>query len=126
MSAGQVLTSWKEIAAYMGKGVRTVQRWETEIELPVRRPAADRHIVVAFPAELDSWARRKIKLQLVPKPNREARRLKHEQTSAQLERMRHLVQIMRERMEQNRAYTEKIRKQCERGRKANMQLSQSA
>lgn len=56
---GRMLTSWKEIAAYLGKGVRTVQRWETEMQLPVRRPhGRDRQIVVAFPEELDFWARR--------------------------------------------------------------------
>ena len=33
-----VLSSWKDIAKYMGKGVRTVQRWERHLGLPVRRP----------------------------------------------------------------------------------------
>ena len=32
------LNTWKEIATYMGRGVRTVQRWERELGLPVRRP----------------------------------------------------------------------------------------
>jgi hypothetical protein len=52
-----VLTSWKEIAAHFGKGVRTVQRWESTLGLPVRRPqgAASRNIVMATPAELDGW-----------------------------------------------------------------------
>lgn len=55
---GRILTSWKEIAAYLGKGVRTVQRWEVELELPVRRPnGRDRQIVMAFTDELDNWAR---------------------------------------------------------------------
>jgi hypothetical protein len=51
----QLLTSWKEIAAHLGKGVRTVQRWERELGLPVRRPAKNRHIVVALPVELNGW-----------------------------------------------------------------------
>ena len=51
----QLLTSWKEIAAHLGKGVRTVQRWEQELGLPVRRPAKSRHIVVALAPELDKW-----------------------------------------------------------------------
>jgi hypothetical protein len=51
----QLLTSWKEIAAHLGKGVRTVQRWERELGLPVRRPSRGRHIVVALAAELDGW-----------------------------------------------------------------------
>ncbi len=50
-----LLTSWKEIAAHLGKGVRTVQRWEQELGLPVRRPAKSRHIVVALAPELDHW-----------------------------------------------------------------------
>ena len=51
----ELLTSWKEIAAHLGKGVRTVQRWEQELGLPVRRPAKSRHIVVALASELDRW-----------------------------------------------------------------------
>lgn len=52
-----VLTSWKEIAAYFGKGVRTVQRWEVTLGLPVRRPqgSASRNIVMATRCELDVW-----------------------------------------------------------------------
>jgi hypothetical protein len=49
------LSSWKEIAAYVGKGIRTVQRWELEHGFPVRRPALDRRIVMAIPAEIDAW-----------------------------------------------------------------------
>jgi hypothetical protein len=51
-----VLTSWKEISAHLGKSIRTVQRWERELGLPVRRPDLRRSgIVLADPAELDSW-----------------------------------------------------------------------
>jgi hypothetical protein len=54
----QMLRSWKEIARHMGASVRTVQRWESEFQLPVRRIEARRGAVVfAFPAELDSWLR---------------------------------------------------------------------
>ena len=50
------LSSWKEIANYMGKGVRTVQRYEAEFALPVRRPAGkSRAAVVATRAEIDAW-----------------------------------------------------------------------
>jgi hypothetical protein len=53
-----VLSSWKEIASYLGKGVRTVQRWERELGLPVRRPKPnEKQIVLAFPDELDAWVR---------------------------------------------------------------------
>lgn len=50
-----VLSSWKEIAMYLGKGVRTVQRWESELGLPVRRPNDNRGIVLALRSELDKW-----------------------------------------------------------------------
>ena len=51
-----LLTSWKEIATHLGKSVRTVQRWERELGLPVRRPAQHLSgIVLADPTELDSW-----------------------------------------------------------------------
>ena len=53
----QYLSSWKEIANYMGKGVRTVQRYEAELGLPVRRPAGrSRSAVFATRAEIDAWA----------------------------------------------------------------------
>src|SRR5262250_492156 len=56
--AGQIeiLNGWKEIANYLGKGVRTVQRYEIELSLPVRRPAGKSYgSVVATKAELDGW-----------------------------------------------------------------------
>ena len=52
----KVLGSWKEIAAYLGKGVRTVQRWENDLGLPVRRPTGtSKGVVYAWPDELDRW-----------------------------------------------------------------------
>lgn len=54
-----VLNSWKEIATYLGRGVRTVQRWEAELQLPVHRPRGkNRSAVMAFRAELDQWLSR--------------------------------------------------------------------
>lgn len=50
------LDSWKEIAAYLKRGVRTAQRWEREEGLPVRRLQHDTlGSVYAFRAELDKW-----------------------------------------------------------------------
>jgi hypothetical protein len=52
----QFLSGWKEIANYLGKGVRTVQRYERQMGLPVRRPAGKpRGSVVATRVELDAW-----------------------------------------------------------------------
>jgi len=51
-----ILNSWKEIAAYVGRGVRTVQRWESDLGLPVHRPRGrHRSAVVAFAEELSAW-----------------------------------------------------------------------
>jgi Tol biopolymer transport system component len=50
------LDSWKEIAAYLGRGVRTVQRWESEEGLPVHRLAHDKGgNVYARREELEAW-----------------------------------------------------------------------
>jgi phage terminase Nu1 subunit (DNA packaging protein) len=49
------LQSWKEIARYLDRGIRTVQRWE-KFGLPVHRPAGhDRSAVFALKHELDAW-----------------------------------------------------------------------
>jgi hypothetical protein len=52
-----VLTTWKEVARYMGKGVRTVQRWERDFGLPVRRPPGprNRRAILALTSDLDAW-----------------------------------------------------------------------
>jgi Tol biopolymer transport system component len=50
------LGSWKEIAAYLGRGVRSVQRWEREEGLPVHRLShLKRGSVYAYKSELDEW-----------------------------------------------------------------------
>lgn len=49
------LQSWKEVATYVGRGVRTVQRWE-HLGLPVHRPGnGDRSAVFVLVAELEHW-----------------------------------------------------------------------
>lgn len=51
-----VLNSWDEIARYLGRGVRTVQRWERELQLPVHRVGAGkRSPVYAVVSELKFW-----------------------------------------------------------------------
>jgi hypothetical protein len=50
------LESWKEVAAYLKRGVRTVQRWERVEALPVHRHRHDkRGTVYAFRREIDAW-----------------------------------------------------------------------
>jgi DNA-binding response OmpR family regulator len=52
----KVLNTWKEIAVYVSCGVRTVQRYERDLGLPVRRVSdSDRSTVLAFSDELDQW-----------------------------------------------------------------------
>jgi hypothetical protein len=51
-----VLTCWKEISSYVGKGVRTIQRWESEFGFPIRRSKpGTKSFVLAIPAEIDAW-----------------------------------------------------------------------
>jgi hypothetical protein len=58
MPAVRILNSWKEISNYIGRGVRTVQRWEEMYQLPVHRPASrDRSAVYAIADEIDAWLR---------------------------------------------------------------------
>jgi TolB-like protein/tetratricopeptide (TPR) repeat protein len=55
-SPGERLDSWKEIAAYLNRGVRTVKRWETEEGLPVHRHIHRRlGSVYAIKSEVDAW-----------------------------------------------------------------------
>ncbi len=50
------LDSWKEIAAYLKHGVRTVQRWERSGGLPVHRLDLGRQApVFAYKSEIDAW-----------------------------------------------------------------------
>jgi tetratricopeptide (TPR) repeat protein len=58
-SSGQILVrlnSWKEIARYFERDVRTVRRWEATRGLPVHRmPGGGRSGVFAYVAELEVW-----------------------------------------------------------------------
>jgi hypothetical protein len=49
------LTSWKEIADYLGVNVRTAQKWEKERGLPVRRMPGGSGRVSADPVALTAW-----------------------------------------------------------------------
>lgn len=52
----EMLNSWKEIATYLDRGVRTVQRWERDLRLPVHRiGAGKRSPVFASVHELKFW-----------------------------------------------------------------------
>lgn len=55
----EMLSSWKEIAHHFGKGVRTVQRWEKTMDLPIHRPpGAPSNVVLARASDLEEWMHR--------------------------------------------------------------------
>jgi hypothetical protein len=57
----QILSGWKEISNHIARGVRTAQRWERQLSMPVHRLGLkDRNAVVAFSDELDSWISHKL------------------------------------------------------------------
>jgi len=50
------LDSWKDIAAYLGRDIRTVYRWEKERGLPIHRlPGGQRRAICAYTTEIDEW-----------------------------------------------------------------------
>jgi excisionase family DNA binding protein len=52
---GRELSSWKEIAAYLGVSVRTAQLWERERGLPVYRLPGARSQVRVLESQLEAW-----------------------------------------------------------------------
>jgi hypothetical protein len=54
---GRRLDSWKEIAVYLNREVRTAMRWEKERGLPVHRIPGKRSGVYAVASEVDAWLR---------------------------------------------------------------------
>ncbi len=55
-SAEGRLDSWKEIAVYLRREVRTVQRWEKSANLPVHRLQLEKQSAIyAYKSELDAW-----------------------------------------------------------------------
>ena len=60
MRKSRVLQSWKQIANYIGRTERTVQRWEREFGFPIRRPSGKaRSAVMALVSEIEEWTRGK-------------------------------------------------------------------
>jgi len=61
------LESWKKIAAYLRRDVRTVQRWEQTNGLPIHRlTRAQRPIPYAYRKELDAWWAKQSELATTP------------------------------------------------------------
>jgi TolB-like protein/Flp pilus assembly protein TadD len=58
--SGKKLDSWGEIASYLGREVRTVQRWEQTEDLPVHRHEhKKKSTVYAYAGELDAWIKQR-------------------------------------------------------------------
>jgi tetratricopeptide (TPR) repeat protein len=56
--ASERLDSWKEIAAFLKRDVRTVQRWEKLAGLPIHRHVASRlRTAYAYRSEIEEWWR---------------------------------------------------------------------
>ncbi|MBP8273950.1 MAG: hypothetical protein KAY59_05930 [Acidobacteria bacterium] len=67
-TSSDALQGWKDIANYLGRSVRAVQRWERELGLPVRRiKTTDGQTVYAQRCEIDEWK----KSRDLPKPQPE-------------------------------------------------------
>lgn len=111
-----VLTSWKDIARYMGKGVRTVQRWEMDFGLPVRRPqGSNKKAVLARPHDLDAWValRCSSRVQIQTREgDRAVQQLgKLTMLNAQIETSRQLRERNRELLEEVRSQLDALRQQ---------------
>ena len=71
----QFLSGWKDIANYLDKGVRTVQRYEHDMGLPVRRPGGKPcGSVIATAAEIAAW--------VTASPSREGKELSRQATTS--------------------------------------------
>jgi tetratricopeptide (TPR) repeat protein len=70
MSAREVLQSWKDISAYLGRDIRTCRRWEEKLGLPVHRlNGSAKARVMAYKDEIDRWLDMKLHEREVVKPN---------------------------------------------------------
>src|SRR3954469_11899037 len=58
--ADDCLESWKDIAGYFKRDVRTIQRWEKSLGLPIHRFQNSRSgPVFAYKSELEAWLLRR-------------------------------------------------------------------
>jgi hypothetical protein len=87
-----LLDSWKEIAAYLNRNVRTVQRWEKLEGLPIHRHVHERaSSVSARKKEIDAWQRQRSRVSDEITENQRELELVIERLKTRL-----LVKLMRE------------------------------
>jgi hypothetical protein len=118
---GEIFSGWKDVAGYLGKGVRTAQRYERDLKLPIRRPGGkSKGAVVALKADLDSWL---INIPLLegfgrPVPAIENRALLRGFTREmmQMRRVREETRRIREETRRIREQTVQVRKELTAGR----------
>jgi hypothetical protein len=101
-----VLSSWKDIARYLGKGVRTVQRWERHLGLPVRRPigASQKSAVVLYRGDVDAWLATRFSARTLLKDGKEGNQCSRSARST----LKEGIQKARELRTTNQKLTEQI------------------
>jgi predicted DNA-binding transcriptional regulator AlpA len=101
-----VLSSWKDIARYLGKGVRTVQRWERHLGLPVRRPigAAQKSAVVLYRGDVDAWLATRFSARALEKDGAQ----RNQSSRSARSTLREGIRTARELRTANQALTEQI------------------
>ncbi|MFX1535258.1 MAG: hypothetical protein ACFFDI_13625 [Promethearchaeota archaeon] len=64
MNQGDRLDSWKEIANYVKREIKTCLKWEKEFGLPVYRinTKSLRSRVFAYKTEIDQWFKKRAKM----------------------------------------------------------------
>jgi hypothetical protein len=108
VSHTEILNSWKEVAGYLGRGVRTVQRWEQDLALPVRRPRGKAHsAVIALKSELDHWLLHATN-NLLPLATAQPFSPHHDETHVLIGKTRQLLAHSRELCQRSRFLTEQI------------------
>ncbi len=61
LESRRILESWKGIADYLKRSIRTCRRWENELDLPIHRlDGTPRARVFAYADELDHWLAEKL------------------------------------------------------------------
>jgi predicted DNA-binding transcriptional regulator AlpA len=101
-----VLSSWKDIAKYLGKGVRTVQRWERHLGLPVRRPigAAQKSAVMLYRGDVDAWLATRFSARALEKDGAQ----RNQSSRSARSTLREGIRTARELRTANQALTEQI------------------
>lgn len=107
-----VLNSWKEIAAYVGRGVRTLQRYERLFGFPIRRPNNGKHSsVMALPEEIDEWLQRTARRAPAPNGQQHDRtRALRDVLEARIKRLDSNARKLQEKAEQLRIAAEQLQR----------------